>query len=123
MRERTYAMRLDAAQRARAADLDRLLDDLEQRLTRLSRTLPSSAARGVDRVTDTLATALSDIADKFRNRARTVGADASVAGEDVLELGNRALRKLTQEVEQRPLVTLAIAAGVGMLVAGIFARR
>jgi ElaB/YqjD/DUF883 family membrane-anchored ribosome-binding protein len=122
MRERTYAMRVGAMQRARAADLDRLLSDLEQRLSRLSRSVPS-AANGMDRVGDSFAAALSDLADRFRNRARTVGADASHAGEDMLELGNQALRKLTHEVEQRPLVTLAIAAGLGMLAAGLLARR
>ena len=114
----------DVTQRARAADLDRLLSDLEQRLSRLARLVPSSAsATGIDRVGDAVATALSDIADKFRNRARSAGAGASRAGEDALQLGNDALRKLAHEVEQRPLVTLAIAVGVGALAAGLLARR
>jgi ElaB/YqjD/DUF883 family membrane-anchored ribosome-binding protein len=115
-----------AAQRARAADLDRLLNDLEQRLSRLARMLPSSgsaAAPAMDRVGDAVATALGDIAHKFRNRARTAGAGASRAGEDALQLGNDALRKLAHEVGQRPLVTLAIAVGVGALAAGLLARR
>jgi ElaB/YqjD/DUF883 family membrane-anchored ribosome-binding protein len=113
-----------AAQRGRAADLDRLLNDLEQRLSRLSRMLPSSAsAPAIDRIGDTLASALNDIAGRFRNRARTAGAGASRAGEDALQLGNDALRKLAHEVEQRPLVTLAIAVGVGALAAGLLARR
>jgi len=104
-----------AAQRGRAADLDRLLNDLEQRLSRLSRMLPSSAsAPAIDRIGDTVASALNDIADRFRNRARTAGAGASRAGEDALQLGNDALRKLAHEVEQRPLVALA---------AGLLARR
>ena len=113
-----------AAQRARAADLERLLSDLEQRLSRLARMLPSPASSpAIDRVGDSVAAALSDIADKFRNRARTAGADASRAGEDALQLGNDALRKLAHEVEQRPLVTIAIAVGIGALAAGLLARR
>lgn len=113
-----------AAQRARAADLDRLLSDLEQRLSRLTRMLPSPAsAPAIDRAGDTVAAALSDIAGKFRNRARTAEAGASRAGEDALQLGNDALRKLAHEVGQRPLVTLAIAVGVGALAAGLLARR
>jgi ElaB/YqjD/DUF883 family membrane-anchored ribosome-binding protein len=120
MKERKVRSANDAAQRVRAADVDRLLSDLEQRLSRLARMLPSSAsAPAIDRVGD----ALSDIADKFRNRARTAGAGASRAGEDVLHLGNDALRKLAHEVEQRPLVTIAIAVGVGALAAGLLARR
>jgi ElaB/YqjD/DUF883 family membrane-anchored ribosome-binding protein len=112
-----------AAQRAHAAELDRLLSDLEQRLSRLARTALPASAPAIDRVGDTVAAALSDIADKFRNRARTAGAGASRAGEDALQLGNDALRKLAHEVEQRPLVTLAIAVGVGALAAGLLARR
>jgi ElaB/YqjD/DUF883 family membrane-anchored ribosome-binding protein len=114
----------DAARRAHAADLDRLLGDLEQRLSRLARTLPSPpSVTAIDRVGDAVAAALNDIAEKFRDRARTAGAGASRAGEDVLQLGNDALRKLAHEVEQRPLVTLAIAVGVGALAAGLLVRR
>jgi hypothetical protein len=113
-----------AAQRARAADLDRMLSDLEQRLSRLVRMLPSPASPpAIDRVGDSVAAALSDIAGKFRNRARTAGAGAGRAGEDALQLGNDALRKFAHEVTQRPLVTLAIAVGVGALAAGLLARR
>jgi hypothetical protein len=43
--------------------------------------------------------------------------------EDALHLGDEALRKLAREVEQRPLVTLAIAVGIGALAAGLLARR
>ena len=43
--------------------------------------------------------------------------------DDALRAGNEALRKLTREVEHRPLVLLAIAAGVGLLAAGLLARR
>ena len=42
---------------------------------------------------------------------------------DALKIGNDALRTLTREVEQRPLVTLAVAFGVGMIAAGLVVRR
>jgi len=42
---------------------------------------------------------------------------------DAMEFGDHALRKVAREVEQRPLVTLAIAAGIGALAAGLLARR
>ena len=35
----------------------------------------------------------------------------------------KALRRLTREVERRPLVTLAVAVGVGALAVGLLARR
>ena len=118
----------DIAQRARAADLDRLLDDLERRLSRFSSMLPAVAsAPKVDRVSDTIASALNEIADRFTSRARTVSRDAGRIGErmtaDAFAFGDDALRKVAREVEKRPLVTLAIAVGVGALAAGLLARR
>ena len=116
------------AQRARAADVSRLLDDLEGRLSRLSSMLPSVApAAKADRVSETIAFALNDIADRFSSRARAVSQDAGRVSErwsaDAMHLGDEALRKVAREVEQRPLVTLAIAIGVGALAAGLLARR
>ena len=116
------------AQRARAADLDRLLDDLEGRLSRLSRMLPSVASPAkVDRVSDMIASALNDIADRFGSRARSVSKDAGRMSErltaDAIHFGDDALRKVAREVEERPLVTLAIAVGIGALAAGLLARR
>jgi ElaB/YqjD/DUF883 family membrane-anchored ribosome-binding protein len=115
------------AQRARAADVDRLLDDLEGRLSRLSRMLPSASSAKVDRMSDTIASTLNDIADRFSSRAKSVSKDAGRMGErftaDAMEYGDQALRRVAREVEQRPLVTLAIAVGIGALAAGLLARR
>jgi hypothetical protein len=109
------------------ADLERLLHQVEDRLAHLSRSAArtSSAAprAAVDRMGDSIAVALSDIAERFRGRARTVGSEASQFGDDALKLGNDALRTLTKEVEQRPLITLAVAFGVGMIAAGLIARK
>ena len=56
-----------------------------------------------------------------------VSKDAGRIGErwtsDAMHLGDEALRKVAREVEQRPLVTLAIAVGIGALAAGLLARR
>src|SRR3954469_20197643 len=116
------------AQRARAADVDRLLDDVERRLTRLSNMLPSVAsAPKVDRMSDSIASALNDIADRFGSRARSVSKDAGRIGErvtaDAMQFGDDALRRVAREVEHRPLVTLAIALGIGALAAGLLVRR
>jgi ElaB/YqjD/DUF883 family membrane-anchored ribosome-binding protein len=112
-------------QRTRAANVDHLLNDLERRLSRLSDMLPSRASSSakMDSISDAAASALNEIADKFRNRSRAVAADAGRYGEDALELGNDALRKLSREVEQRPLMALAIAIGVGALAFGLLSRR
>jgi hypothetical protein len=116
------------AQRARAADVNRLLDDLEGRLSRLSAMLPSVVPTAkADRLSETISSALNDIADRFSGRARAVSKDAGRLGEqwtsEAMHFGDETLRRVAREVEQRPLVTLAIAVGVGALAAGLLARR
>lgn len=41
--------------------------------------------------------------------------DATKIGAAAAKVGNEALRRLSREVQHRPLVTLAVAAGVGIL--------
>ena len=78
-------------------------------------------------MSETISSALNDIADRFSSRARVVSKDAGRMGErwtaDAMQFGDEALRKVAREVEQRPLVTLAIAVGIGALAAGLLARR
>jgi len=115
------------ARRARAADVDRMLDDVERRLSRLSNMLPAAASSKTDRLSETIASTLNDIADRFSSRSRSVSKDAGRMGErftaDAMDFGDQALRRVAREVEQRPLVTLAIAVGIGALAAGLLARR
>jgi ElaB/YqjD/DUF883 family membrane-anchored ribosome-binding protein len=89
---------------------------LEQQLERTGSRVSAGAGQASDRIGDSVASALSDIADRFR------GGEAAKLGHDAAKLGNDALRRIADEVEHRPLVTLAIAAGVGFL-AGLAASR
>jgi hypothetical protein len=112
--------------RVERADFERLLREFETRLSRmtgLAAVAPAGAARKMEGVGDMIATALGEMAERIGGRARTAGADASQLGDDALRLGNAALRKLTREVERRPLMTLAIAVGVGALAFGLLTRR
>ena len=113
------------ANTGRAGDFDRLLQDLEQRLARLTRMVRSSRAApaAIHRASDTAAAALTDLTGRFRSRAHAVRGQAAELGDEALKAGHDALRKLSREVEQRPLVILAIAVAVGALAAGILARR
>jgi len=78
-------------------------------------------------MSETIASALNDIADRFSSRTRGISKDAGRTSEqwtaDAMQFGDDALRKVAREVEQRPLLTLAIAVGVGALAAGLLARR
>jgi hypothetical protein len=114
---------LQSMQSQRAADLDRLLRDIEYRLSRISRTVSRTAPGAVDRVSDTIVSALNDITDRLRGPARSTMADAREFGDEALRAGNDALRKLRREAEQRPLLMLAVAVGVGALAIGLLSRR
>jgi ubiquinone biosynthesis protein UbiJ len=115
----------------RISDLERMVDRLEERLAQLNRAAARASAAAPDTATrmgEAIASALGEIADRFRSRARSVGrsvgnADLSHLGEDALQFGNDALRKLAKDVERKPLVLLAVAVGVGVLAAGLLARR
>ena len=74
-------------------------------------------------VAENIASALSGIADRFRGGANSMGDEAVKLGNEAAKLGNDALRRLSKEVEHRPLVTLAVAVGVGILVGLISHRR
>ena len=122
------------------AEVERRMHRLEQRLERLggvaSRTAASgvaSAAQATDRVGDAVLAALSDLVDRFRGGARSVSGEASRFGQDAArfgyeasKLGSQALRRVSTEIEHRPLVTVAIAVGVGLLIGlggGLGSRR
>jgi ElaB/YqjD/DUF883 family membrane-anchored ribosome-binding protein len=107
------------------ADMTRRMRSMEQRLERIgsnaANRASASIARNTDGLGDTLATAFGHLADQFRNGSR-FGDDAAHYAQEAAKFGNDALRRLSREVEHRPLVMLAVAAGVGFL-AGLAGRR
>jgi hypothetical protein len=52
-----------------------------------------------------------------------MGDEAAKIGSEAAKLGNDALRRLAREVGHRPLVTLGVAIGVGILVGWASYRR
>jgi hypothetical protein len=112
------------------AEVERRMHQLEQRLDRLGSIASRSAANGMagamqatERVSDALVSALGDLVDRFRGGARSVsgeasrfGRDAARFGHEASKLGADALRRVSTEVERRPLMTIAVAVGVGLLI-------
>ena len=75
-----------------------------------------------DEIGETIASALSGVAERFHGGADAMGDEAAEVGSEAAKLGTDALRSLSKEVEHRPLVTLAVAVGVGFL-SGLISRR
>ena len=101
------------------AAIEDLMSDLEKRLRRLSGTARRETSGASSDVRDFVGEAL----ERIMNRARESASDVtSSVADEAARIGSDAFKKLTDEVEHRPLMMLAIAAGVGFL-AGIATRR
>jgi ElaB/YqjD/DUF883 family membrane-anchored ribosome-binding protein len=102
-------------------EFDRRLRALEHRLTSVGGHL-ASALPAADRLGETIASALSSAADRLRYGAGSISGEAAKLGTEVAKVGDRALRRLSSEVEHRPLLVLAVAVGVGILI-GLASQR
>ena len=107
---------------AHVGDIERRLRSMERRLERAGGRASASATQTADHVGDVIASALSGIAERFRGDASGMAEEAAKLGSVAAKLGNNALHRVSKEVEHRPLVTLAVAIGVGILV-GLASHR
>lgn len=94
------------------AAVEELMQDLEARLRRLNTKAKSDASDVPDDIGDFVSATLGRIAAQVRDSADaatdSLASDATKAGTDIL-------RKIWEEMERRPLLTLALAAGAGYL--------
>jgi ElaB/YqjD/DUF883 family membrane-anchored ribosome-binding protein len=104
-------------------EIERRLRALEKHLKRMGTRTSASAVQAADSLSDTVASALSSMADRFREFRESRSYDeVARLGNEAARLGNTALRRLSDEVEHRPLVMLAVAVGIGILI-GIASQR
>lgn len=108
---------------AMQAEIRNIAGDLQDRLARLnsiSRKGAAHAGEGVqDFIADTLDSLTSRAVSQLTSRVQDRASDLT---DEAARMGNKALRRVTREVDKRPLLTLAIAAGVGYL-AGMAMKR
>jgi ElaB/YqjD/DUF883 family membrane-anchored ribosome-binding protein len=107
---------------ADVAEIERRLRSLEKRLQRTGGAVSAGAVQAVDRAGEVVASALGDMAERFRGGARSVSDEASKFGHGAARVGNDAVRWIADEVERRPLTAIAVVAGIGILV-GLSSRR
>jgi ElaB/YqjD/DUF883 family membrane-anchored ribosome-binding protein len=113
--------------------LEGRLHALENELEKIGRKAGRRASAGAsaagDHIGDAIASAVTEIVDRFRSGRRLAGDEAVRFGNEAAKfsakVGNGALERVASEVEHRPLVTLAVAIGVGVLIgmAGGIAKR
>jgi hypothetical protein len=100
------------------------LHAIENELEKIGRSAGRRASAGVsaagDQIGDAIASAVTEIVDRFRSGRRLAGDEAVRFGNEAAKfgarVGNDALHRVASEVEHRPLATLAVAIGVGILI-------
>jgi ElaB/YqjD/DUF883 family membrane-anchored ribosome-binding protein len=108
---------------AMQAEIRNLAGDLQDRLARLNGISRKGAAHAGEGVQDFIADTLNSLTGRAVSRLTSRVQDrASDLTDEAARMGNKAIRRVTREVDRRPLLTLAIAAGVGYL-AGMAMKR
>jgi hypothetical protein len=84
------------------------------------------ASAAGNHIADAIGPILNDIVDRFRRGQRVAVDEAASAGNEAVKIGatvgNDALERIAAQAKHRPLVTLTIAIGVGVLI-GMASRR
>jgi len=94
------------------AAIRELLSDLEDRVSRVGTAAKREASGGSEDIYEFVNEALGRIVRRARDRADSV--TDSVA-DSAARLGTDAVKRVTEQVESKPLVMLAVAAGIGFL--------
>jgi len=80
----------------------------------------AAAAAAGEQIGDTISAVLSDMIDRFRERGQAASDGAARLGSQALRLGagygSDAVARVSTEVEARPLLTLGVALGIGILI-------
>jgi hypothetical protein len=86
----------------------------------------AGAAAAGDQIADAIGPILNDIGHRFRRGQRLAVDEAASLGNEAVRIGARvgsdALERIAGQARQRPLLTLAVAIGVGILI-GAAGRR
>ena len=80
----------------------------------------AAAATASDQIGDAISTIMSDMVDRFRKGGELAGNQAGRFGNRALDLGskygNDALERVAGQAEERPLLTVGVALGIGILI-------
>ena len=95
--------------------------EIERRLRSLEKTIEKLASRTSSRARDTAGGLADAVASVFQTgrpvfaKVQTLSDRSAALGTDAARYGNAALDKISEEIEQRPIIAIA-ALGVGILI-------
>ena len=96
--------------------IERRLQALQRGLDKLGTRASSNARDAADELSEAVSSALSNWADRFRQGASSLGEQSAPFFKDATRYGTAALSQISKETEQRPLVAIAVALGIGILI-------
>jgi ElaB/YqjD/DUF883 family membrane-anchored ribosome-binding protein len=102
--------------RSEAGEIERRLRSLEKTIEKLGSRTSSQARDAAGGLADAAAMALVKWAPRFREGANTLSDRSAAFGTDAARYGTAALDRISEETEERPLVAVAVALGVGILI-------
>jgi ElaB/YqjD/DUF883 family membrane-anchored ribosome-binding protein len=112
----TTLSRYTRAVSSEVGDIERRLQALQRSLVKLGGRASSNARDGADGLSEAVASALSNWADRFRQGSNSLGEQSAAFGKDAARYGAAALSQISKETEQHPLVAIVVALGVGILI-------
>jgi ElaB/YqjD/DUF883 family membrane-anchored ribosome-binding protein len=118
------------------AAIQKHLGAVEKELERIGRIAgrqtSTAAASASEQIGDAISTITSDMVERFRKGGQVAGDQAGRFGNRALDLGAKygsdALERVAGQAEERPLLTVGVALGIGILIGaallgGAAARR
>ena len=108
-------------------DLGQLVHDLQRGLAQLAAFVAANAREASSAVPERLSAVVPDrLSDRLSDLSHRVGTtlrhNARSVGDEATRMGTGAWHKIEDEMVQRPLLVIAIAAGIGFLI-GALNRR
>ena len=94
------------------AAVEELMQDLESRLRRLNARTKADVSGGADDITDFVSQTLGRIAAQVRD---TADAATDTLADKATDASTDMIKKIWEEMQRRPLTTLALAAAAGYL--------
>jgi ElaB/YqjD/DUF883 family membrane-anchored ribosome-binding protein len=112
----TASSRYTRAISSEVGDIERRLRTLQNGLEKLRARSTANARDTADSLGDALSSGLLGWSERFRQGASTLGDQSAALGKDAARYGAAALSQISKETEQRPLIAIAVALGVGILI-------
>jgi ElaB/YqjD/DUF883 family membrane-anchored ribosome-binding protein len=112
----TASSRHTRAISSEVGDIEHRLRIVQNGIEKLRARSSANARDTADSLGEALSSALLGWSERFRQGANSLGDQSAAFGKDAARYGAAALNQISKETEQRPLVAIAVALGVGILI-------